>query len=252
MKKYILVCFAIGLVVAFASIAMAGVLPGSGIAGSKHDLSTTGPLTTVGNTMTENRICVFCHTPHFAAKAGTADVTGLDYYPLWNHALSVATYATYTNGGAADPTNPANPVNLNADLSNGPGGVSKLCLSCHDGSVALNAYGVFQNNPTVGGNNFAITDLTNGSSFQIGAGGSLANHHPVGFNYDQVAAVDTGIYPSDTIMNGSSGLPISSFLWYGNIECVSCHSVHNKGNDGYTFLWVDDTGSQLCLSCHDK
>ncbi len=251
MKKYISVCIAIGLVLAFGSIALAGVTPGSGIQGTKHDLSAANGLLTGS---AETRICVFCHTPHFAAKASDLPAS-VNYYPLWNHNLSTVTsYLTYTNGVLADPVNPANPVNLNADLSAGPGGVSQLCLSCHDGSMAVNSYGYFENNPTKGANNILIQSIGGGAGagFQIGAGGDLSNHHPVGFNYDAVAAVDTGIFPSDTIMNGSSGLPISAFLWNGNIECVSCHSVHNKGNDGYTFLWVDDTNSQLCLSCHDK
>jgi len=36
------------------------------------------------------------------------------------------------------------------------------------------------------------------------------------------------------------------------VECGSCHDVHNTKNDGAKLLWVEDTGSALCLSCHAK
>jgi predicted CXXCH cytochrome family protein len=36
------------------------------------------------------------------------------------------------------------------------------------------------------------------------------------------------------------------------MECASCHDVHNTKNTGDTFTWVQDTNSNLCLSCHKK
>src|SRR5262249_52548917 len=63
-------------------------------------------------TMTE--ICIFCHTPHNANPAA----------PLWNQTLSSATYTPYTSSTMV----------ATAGL---PTGSSKLCMSCHDGTVAL-------------------------------------------------------------------------------------------------------------------
>jgi predicted CXXCH cytochrome family protein len=52
---------------------------------------------------------------------------------------------------------------------------------------------------------------------------------------------------------GGAGL-VSDHL-YGatnQMECGTCHSIHNKGNTGETLLWRSDTNSRLCLTCHDK
>src|SRR3954451_17667369 len=89
--------------------------PASGIESvisSKHNLSVSGP----GDikSATETEICIFCHTPH----RGTGET------PLWNHALSSATYTPYTSS------------TIKAAVGQ-PTGASKLCLSCHDGTVAL-------------------------------------------------------------------------------------------------------------------
>lgn len=248
MKRYISICMAIAFVLAVATVAMAGSAPGSGIQGTLHDLSSTGPGgVAIGST--ETRICIFCHTPHFAAKA--SDFTGananIKYYPLWNHTLSVATYLTYTNG-----TELPNSIQhqLNADISAGPGGPSRLCLSCHDGSIAVNSYGTFQGNPTSSGGGAVMP-----ASYQIGGGGDLSNHHPIGFDYAAViAAGDDEINdPSNLLKNNSRGMSINDVLWGGKLECTGCHDVHNTKNDGAKFLWVDDTNqSDLCLSCHLK
>jgi hypothetical protein len=80
---------------------------------NKHNLSTTGPGPVKATVLTE--ICVFCHTPHNANPA----------VPLWNQTLSSGvTYLPYTS------------TTLKATVGL-PTGSSKLCLACHDGTVAL-------------------------------------------------------------------------------------------------------------------
>ena len=269
MKRYLLVFVAIGFVLACAAVAMADMTPGTGIKNTYHDLSATGTGGIAIGQSAETRICVFCHTPHFGAKEGVDAVgagTYIKYFPLWNNDLStVTTYQTYTNGTDL-PDNLARQFNalLDPNYVNGPGGVSRLCLSCHDGSVALNAYGNMDNgqNPTKGAGGITINNVLYGGvaggakiGGPAGAGtyNDLRNHHPVGFNYATVQTVDTGLFDASTPLLGGTGLTIQDVLWNGNIECTSCHSVHNKGNEGFKFLWVDDnTESQLCLSCHDK
>ena len=209
MKKYILVTFAIGLVLAMGSIAMA-ITPGAGIVGTLHDLSTTGAGGIAIGQAAETRICIFCHTPHHAAKSGDL-AADIKYFPLWNHEMSTASYATYTNG-----TEQSNMVsaNLNAATLGQPGGVSKLCLSCHDGSVAINSYGHYNGNPSVGAGSGATGILMCGA-YRVGAGGDLSNHHPVGFNYAAVQAVDDEIFDASSPLLGSTGLSINDVLWNG-------------------------------------
>ncbi len=248
MKRYLAILVAVCFVLVAAAVAMAGSAPGSRIDGTLHDLSSTGPGgLAIG--ATETRICVYCHTPHFAAKASdfTGNNANIKYFPLWNHTLSVASYQTYTNG-----TELPNSIQhqLNADLSAGPGGPSRLCLSCHDGSIAINSYGTFQGNPDPRGGGATMP-----AGYAIGAGGDLSNHHPIGFDYAAViAAGDDEINdPSNPFLNQSHGLTINDVLWNGKMECTSCHDVHNTKNDGTKFLWVDDLNqSDLCRSCHLK
>ncbi|MCP4665925.1 MAG: cytochrome C, partial [Deltaproteobacteria bacterium] len=88
------------------------------IAGSAHDFSTQ-PWMAAHN----GQICLPCHTPH---NADTSVTDG----PLWNHQVTtVATYTLYTSS------------TFEATDSGQPDGRSKLCLSCHDGTVAVDSFG---------------------------------------------------------------------------------------------------------------
>ncbi len=249
MKKYILVCFAIGLFLAVTSAAMAGT-----IVGSAHDM--TSARSSKYATPGEGRICVYCHTPHHAARSSDietlANNSNVHYFPLWNHDMTIQSYLTYTNTDATMELPGNLSHQLNATLGQ-PGGPSRLCLSCHDGSVAVNAYGHYDSNPT----NYAGA-ATIDAGYQIGGlaglNYDLSNHHPIGFDYDAIAqTLDDELYTSDTPINGGSGLLISDLLWNHSIECTSCHDVHNTKAEGEKFLYVNDNlGSALCLSCHMK
>jgi predicted CXXCH cytochrome family protein len=248
MNRFLAICLAVGLVLAIGTVALAGSAPGTGILQTSHDLSSA---TGVGDTWgagvaadpTLDRVCIYCHAPHHAINGAQA---GLSYYPLWNHTLStIAQYDLYTNG-----TNSTNGPNAISHQFNGedtilqPGSVSKLCLSCHDGSVAISAYGGSSNpqGPKAGGR------------ILIGGGGDLKTHHPIGFDYADVAAKDDEIFPATNafIGNNPSGLTINDVLWNNRMECSSCHDVHNTKNTGKKFLWVEDNHSNLCRSCHNK
>ena len=131
-----------------------------------------------------------------------------------------------------------------------PGGVSLLCLSCHDGSVAVNSYGnTFQ----------PVASRSSGGgfispSYIIGKDNYLGNHHPIGFNYDAVEAVDTEIRSADATSFTATDI-IRDHLYGASsseMECPSCHSVHNTGNTGLSLLWRSNQNSELCLTCHNK
>ena len=240
--------------VAFAAIT---ALPGTGITGSAHDLSfATGQGLAWGVAGLDplDRVCIFCHAPHHAYKLG--DPGALDYYPLWNHAVTTLTFTGYSN---TDPAAPIVPNDIASQLNAGiegqipgqPGGISKLCLSCHDGSLAVAQYG-FAPSSSIG--SATGPRATPASRIYIGGGGLLTNHHPIGFDYAGViAAGDDEIRTTGNPMIGSTrGLTIEQVLYGGKVECGSCHDVHNTKNDGAKLLWVEDTGSALCLSCHAK
>jgi predicted CXXCH cytochrome family protein len=179
------------------------------IVNTRHNLSVSGHGQI--RALTETRICVFCHTPHNATPLS----------PLWNKALEPQIYTVY-----ASPTLKAGPLPQ-------PSGPTKLCLSCHDGTIAMGAV----LNP-VGG----IT-MAGGERLPLGSlsdfGIDLSGHHPVSFPYN--AAL-----PNADLV--SSPPPE---LVYGGKDEVHCTTCHNPHNDTYgKFLLKDNRYSALCTTCH--
>ncbi len=237
-------------------------VPGSGINGTVHDLGTAhnGMNYTANPADSLERVCIFCHAPHntyrlSAANGGPAAGVGggpqatdpFTYLPLWNHSLQADTnYQMYQNG----PDAPELGAKASQAIAGGmtPGGTSLLCLSCHDGSVAVNSYGNTDQLSVSGGGSMIS------SAYQIGKDKYLGNHHPIGFDYDAVQAADTEIRSADTAMLTSTTTVREHLLGAGNtkMECGTCHAVHNKGNTGERLLWRSDRNSELCLTCHDK
>jgi predicted CXXCH cytochrome family protein len=188
---------------------------GQTIVGSAHDFSTQ-----TWNTTSE--ICIVCHTPH------NANIT-VPNTPLWNHALtqtaSFTLYSSSTFNGASSIGQP--------DAS------SKLCLSCHDGTVALENFGT-----TTTGTHF-IGGIDN-------LGTDLSNDHPISFDYDAaLAAADPGLFNPNTTQSGLGGTISSTMLFGGKMQCASCHDVHNSGGVNHLLL-KSNTASALCLTCHNK
>jgi predicted CXXCH cytochrome family protein len=195
---------------------------GGTITGSAHDFSA--------QLWSGGRICVACHTPH------RADTTVMEA-PLWNHALSTQSYTLY-----GSPT-------MDATVGQ-PGGGSKLCLSCHDGTVAVNSFG-------------GVTNGTVPISTANNLGTNLKASHPIGFTYDSaLAATDGSLFdPASkmtTIGSGAqtrTGTVASVLLYGGKLECDSCHDVHNTftvGAAGSGLVKVDQSGSKVCFACHNK
>jgi predicted CXXCH cytochrome family protein len=204
---------------AAASLLLAAPGAMAAISGSKHDFSTSG--------WSGGQVCVACHAPHNNTNAA-GNV-------LWNHALTTATYTLYSS-----PTMNA----TGAAVS----GVSKLCLSCHDGTVALDSFG-----GTIGTNFItASANLNSGAS-------SLTNDHPIGITYDAaLVTADGGLKAITSAANigpggAKTGTIDSNLLNGGKVECSSCHDVHNA-NTAVTadLLKISTSGSALCLACHVK
>ncbi|MEJ2695486.1 MAG: cytochrome c3 family protein [Candidatus Sulfobium sp.] len=236
---------------------------GAGINGTVHDLRRAN--TQLGLYQSNpndylDRICIFCHAPHHTYRLTTAGATGsgplapanATYLPLWNHTITTTVFQPYYNG-PGEPSEGAKRSQA-IDYFDKIGAASLLCLSCHDGSIAVNEYGHFpQSTKSQSAGGTTITP-----EYKIGAQGYLANHHLIGFDYASVAAVDYEIYQADTAVfdqsldGGTNIVPVSQLLWNGKMECSTCHAVHNKGNTGEKLLYVSNMNSNLCLSCHNK
>jgi len=220
-----------GLIIAAAIIATAGMASAQTVVGTDHDLSSSGP----GATTNVGRVCVFCHTPHQATASNGQD-------PLWNHTLSTqASYGVYSS-----TTLNAVPADIGG-ATVGTAAPSNLCMSCHDGSVAVHS---LYNPPNEVG---TITISSNGSNvnasgFMTGTpnvGTDLTDDHPVNFTYD------TALANADGGLVDPAGSPaVLALLNGGMVQCGSCHDPHNDTNS--PFLVTSNANSALCTTCHIK
>jgi predicted CXXCH cytochrome family protein len=273
---------AVGLTVALAGVATS--LPAhaqltspkaTGISTTKHNLgsgSSFGNKSSGVGATTE--VCVFCHTPHAANVAAG---------PLWNRVAGTATYTPYTSASLTGGTRDAA---TGMGIAEAPGSISLACLSCHDGTQALNSV---INAPGSGGYNAAgatFGGFTNGTSVAgkvagvaaVGGDG-LSNDHPIGVRYaggalpaDQVNGgynqfATTVINNTDafwveaasTTVTGSGRQKADMWLYpragataannEAFVECASCHDPHTANP---TFLRTPNDYSSVCLSCHIK
>lgn len=128
---------------------------------------------------------------------------------------------------------PYNSMTMDAEVSQ-PLGSSKLCLSCHDGTFALNDV-----------SRVGLSKTQNMST-------NLSHSHPVSFEYGSYLANKDGeLHDPLSSPSGMGGTIYSDMLINGNLECISCHNVHNQENLS-GLLIKSNAGSQLCLTCHDK
>ncbi len=230
---------------------MAGLLPqqaAAGVSATKHNLGSTGTGTNKFDGTGE--ICVFCHTPHGADTSAAV--------PLWNRKLPApATYTTYNSLGTTSLDGATAPV----------GSVSIACLSCHDGTQAMN---VMINAPGSGNYNAAGYTLAGtwtgpaatatpvgslGYASIVNIGTDLRNDHPIGIQY------------------GGGGLTATTPA--GALKDPDFKATNNATLNGQLVWWVDTgtTGRQKtdislysrteatvsggnqpfveCASCHD-
>ena len=188
---------------------------GGNINDTKHNLSISGP--GLIKSVTEDRICIFCHAPDRAK-------TARGY--LWNRRLSRIHYIPYQSS------------TLYAKVGQ-PTGSSKLCLSCHDGTIAL---GELMSErleiPFAGGIRF----LPEGPA-RIGT--DLSDDHPVSFVYDSALAIRNGELVDPLSLPKDMRLDKSKQL-----QCTTCHDPHD--NKYGKFLATPNNYSQLCTTCHQK
>ncbi len=175
-------------------------------------------------------LCNYCHIAHkFASVAAPATAGPL----LWNHTLSsVTSYGVYTSdtfkGYATDITDlgtVATPT------------VSNLCLSCHDGTVAVDSWysavRATQNTVFVGLDR-TVKDLT--------------QQHPINFTYNSALANAAGILvpASTTSVDGAGEIP----LFAGKMQCATCHDPHNGASPILEQNFPTQTSGTFCTYCH--
>lgn len=207
-----------------------------GIINTKHNLSVSGP--GIIKSTVETEVCKFCHTPHNAYPE----------YPLWGHQLTSVTYYThYTSDTLKSYSSEADAPPID--------GVSRLCLSCHDGTVAIGAIITKDNKiemADLDDNIFDMGRLRPGASGYLGT--DLSGGHPISIKFDAMLAnirnsdpylmhlnwpivdLDVKLYPTQD--------------GYG-VQCSSCHDPHGgKGGIDAPPMWRKNTYDEVCLVCH--
>ena len=188
------------------------IVKSQSIVTTKHNLSVSGPGTVKATS--ESEICIFCHTPHNSRPVA----------PLWNRNDPGLTYTLY------------NSSTLQAAPGQ-PDGSTLLCLSCHDGTVAL---GSVVSRPT-------IINFSTGSFMPTGVSNltkDLRNDHPVSFVYS------SGLSTTDGQLKAPTSITPPVTLESGKMQCTSCHDPHK--NIYSDFLVATSQNSNLCNSCHQR
>jgi predicted CXXCH cytochrome family protein len=203
------------LALAAALLAAGLALPAAAaLVNTKHNLSVSGPGTI--KAASETQVCIFCHAPHNSSPAP----------PLWNRRSPGSTYTPYASSTQRSSVGQ-------------PTGASLMCLSCHDGTIALgDVLTRAALIPMAGG----VTTMPAGAS-RIGT--DLSNDHPVSFAYTAALASASGELANPATLTGRVRLDAT-----GQLQCTSCHDPHDDSNG--KFLVVSNLASALCQTCHMK
>lgn len=236
------------------------------IANTPHNLSASGPGTVTADSQTQ--VCVFCHTPHGATNSPGA--------PLWNRTLSNETYTIYSSSSLDAET-------IAGQLAQ-PAGSSKLCLSCHDGTLAISSVNVLtgQVDATIPITGAGPGDtMPAGEGLQTGftrnLGTDLSNDHPISLTYDTTLAnadgelLDPAVTAHIAIRRPGVRPPVpledTGPGGAGQVQCASCHDPHvvdTSISPTNKFLRLKrfqqnqpagqfDADTDInCLACHDK
>lgn len=242
----------------------------AGVVGSQHDLTSGAGQ---GSTTATDEVCVFCHTPHGSDTAAPV--------PLWNKVLTPgAAYVQYSTLQTPSFDSTEAPV----------GSVSLACLSCHDGTqamdVVINGPGSGNYNPLGGEIDGTAIGVMTGTPIPA-LGLDLTDDHPISMQYggggplatdlDGTFAGTLGdldfVAPEKDTVNanpiwwvdspvGTAGTreKTDMILYARNdlgtvqpfVECGSCHDPHNDTSAGTSFLRIDNSASQICTTCHVK
>lgn len=238
--------------------------PPLNVAATRHNLSSTSVNIPGGNyymASNEDEVCIFCHTPHGGNLDG----------PLWNRDVPTATGFTHYTSATLSPY-------MQGVAGRAVKPESLLCMSCHDGAVAMNS--IINNSNSTGAapdNNgkmqtmwfsvgSVVGDIVDPGGFgTLNQTKNLSDDHPISFSYS-AAYNDTTNTGKLQPVAGGAGARDKGIRFFGPdtavgnfVECSSCHNPHanyevaNGGDSAYTpFLVMSNSGSALCLACHIK
>ncbi len=241
----------------------------SDIRNTKHNFAASDTVSLPGGdtrdvkAADENQVCIFCHTPHGDPNVGAGQRPF-----LWNRALSNSDsgYARYSSSS----------LNL---ITGVLGQGSKMCLSCHDGTVAIGQLEVINGRLGADVSDVVMIDGTFATS-KSNLGVDLRNDHPIGFTYNSNLVVDDGELIDPASSEGDHiGVPVGSGVAQNNeilvlggataganqptattgtgisvpLESV-ISGLGNRDVDNNitrTLISAPGTGSVECTTCHD-
>ncbi|MFI5378383.1 MAG: cytochrome c3 family protein [Tepidisphaerales bacterium] len=176
-----------------------------------HNLGVAGPGRKAAS---EQQLCIPCHAPHVTVAVK----------PLWDtDSPPVRGKLMAARAGDAGPGQPT--------------GVSKLCLSCHDGTIATM-------NMVARGQPVQMAErMTTVSRGKPRAGTDLADDHPVSFRFDAALSAKHNWLREPPSPAGDVKLDAGDEL-----QCTTCHDPHDNGRG--KFLVVANGNSELCNTCH--
>lgn len=214
-------------------------------------------------TVNTSEICVYCHTPH---NASALDAQGNYIAPLWNRRVG------QTEAGAPVSYTPYASNSLDSGILASPNGSSKLCLSCHDGTIALgnvatiSGQGRSLSGPagsdsgvkvpfqtvTASGSVVGATTMPDGvlanTGFTRRLGTDLSNDHPISVAYTRNLAIADGelrtgnLDPNgtETVVIDGSNLAAGSNGW---LRASFNAAVARRGSGFRALLPLETSGS---------
>lgn len=225
------------------------------------------------------QVCVYCHTPH-GANTNIA-------IPLWNRTVKSTSYTLY-NQGSLSGTISQPGANSLACLSCHDGQTAMDSIVNMPGSggysvdASLSQTDWWKNSDGSTSDHMALSETgclachsstagpvgNRAADFSVAKiGTDLTNDHPVGVklptgeDWNVPGGTKNNIKYFDA--NGDNALSKGDIRFYDTgegpeVECASCHDPHGVPSGGpgspmnATFLRVNNMGSAVCLTCHNK
>jgi predicted CXXCH cytochrome family protein len=236
------------------------------ISAGRHNLSATAGS---GNQTTGagGEICVFCHTPH------GADVT-VAGAPLWNKRFTSNFGGAFTPYASTTTLDGAFSTDGSVVGSTFLSGASLACLSCHDGTQAidnlLNAPGSGGMDSTGGSTDCRGYTLIMGNNSNLNANGylqsnanlgrDLSNDHPIGIRYcgggPVIGSTGAACTDSDFVSPSNGTVGGVTTFWVDTPASVGGDGTGNRTKtDMLLYVRGFTTGANgpavECASCHD-
>lgn len=222
-----------------------GQLRAADIRGTPHNLAQQGLA------VEAEEVCVFCHTPQLPADLATR--SSISVQPAWQPSLSTShSFVMFDDIGR-----------LQFGDKPAVGSQSIACLSCHDSNQAFSVQAAESDHP-----------------FGIPYRGYFRGQDPLPDAVKKASSLPARpakeLKALDDFRQPSRGMVDNRTVWWvsasgvtpfrkradlplyartlpaGEVPFIECSSCHDPHASSQLFLRVDNAGSRLCLTCHDK